>query len=147
MTVPKSSTLAKNRQAGFEYSILDTLEAGIVLTGPEVKSVVSGHANLKGAYIAFEKDRPYLKKCHISPYANATAQQKGYEPEQNRSLLLHQKEIDTLQHQIKTEGITLIPLELYMKKGKIKLKMAIAKGKKTPRQTLRPQRKSHQPRN
>ncbi len=131
MSANESSTLAKNRQATFEYEILEKLEAGLVLSGAEVKSIRAGNVNLKGSYITIDSGRPLLKKCHIAPYKQAAAQQKNYDPEQHRSLLLHQKEINQLSHQLQTQGITLIPLELYLSKGKIKLKIAIAKGKKT----------------
>lgn len=123
--------LTSNKQAYHNYQILDTLEAGLVLSGPEVKAVKSGAINLKGSYINIKDDtEASLVKAHISSYKPAVLIQRNYNPYQNRKLLLHKKELKYLYGKSKEVGITIVPLELYLSHGLIKLKIGIARGKK-----------------
>lgn len=122
------SRLADNRHAFYQYEIIDQIEAGLVLTGAEVKSVRARHINLKPAYISIEKGEAILKKCHISPY-QAAADSK-YDPERQRKLLLNRQQINYLDSQTAEHGLTIIPLSVYLKKGKIKMQIGLGKGKK-----------------
>ncbi len=122
--------LAKNKKAYFDYEILQTLEAGLVLTGAEVKSLRRGHINFQGAFISIQLKHAYLKQAHIGHYPYA-AQVPGENPERERKLLLHAKEIAYLRSKLEERGLTVIPLSLYTKGPRIKLEIAIAKGKKT----------------
>lgn len=123
-------TLAKNRRAHYEYEILETLEAGLVLTGPEVKSIRAGHANLAGAYVTFHGAEAHLTNAHIAPYAFAV-KNDHYEPTQTRKLLLKKREIAYLRGKLQEKGLTAIPLSLYTKQRLIKLEIGLARGKKT----------------
>ena len=123
-------TLAKNRRARFEYEILDTLEAGLVLSGAEVKSIRTGHASLAGAYVTFHGNEPHLTNAHIAPYAFAV-KNESYDPTQTRKLLLKKKEIAYLRGKLQEKGLTAIPLSLYTKQRLIKLEIGLARGKKT----------------
>jgi SsrA-binding protein len=121
-------SIAKNRQARHDYAIIDTWEAGIVLTGTEVKALREGKANITDAYGIVRHGEIFLLNLHISPYERG-----GYvnhEPTRTRKLLLHRKEIRRLIGAVEREGLTLIPLELYFKKGKAKVALALGKGKK-----------------
>lgn len=120
---------ANNPKAGFDYEILETIEAGIVLKGYEVKSIKTGKCSIRGAYVKIIDKIPYLIGATISPYqiANTPA---NYDPQESRKLLLSRKQISTLIGTSKTHGLTLIPLKLYDKKGLIKLLVGIARGKK-----------------
>ncbi|MDB4978887.1 MAG: SsrA-binding protein [Candidatus Peribacteria bacterium] len=122
-------TVAQNRRARFDYEITDTVEAGIMLTGAEVKSCRAGHANLAGAYVSFLGGKPVLKHLSISPYAHARPDGE-YDPGHDRVLLLKQPEINRLQAAIAEKGVALIPLEV--KAGKyIKVILGLGKGRKT----------------
>jgi len=121
-------SIAKNRQARHDYAIIDSWEAGIVLTGTEVKALREGKANISDAYGIVKNGEIFLLNLHISPYERG-----GYvnhEPTRTRKLLLHRKEIRRLIGAVEREGLTLIPLELYFKKGKAKVALALGKGKK-----------------
>jgi len=121
--------LAKNKKAYFKYQILEKFEAGISLIGQEVKSIKSGRINLSGAYVVLKKSEVYLIGANIPPYQpkNAPA---DYQPERSRKLLLKKSEIKYLIGKAKQKGLTLVPLRVYTKKGKIKLEFGIAKGLK-----------------
>ena len=124
-------SITTNKLAYHDYQILDTLEAGLVLSGPEVKSVKSGGVNLKGSYINIKSDRDaLLVKAHISLYKPATIAQRNYDPYQDRKLLLTKKELKHLFGKSKESGITIIPLKIYLKHSLIKLEIGIARGKK-----------------
>ena len=125
---PEIVSIAKNRRARHDYSILDTYEAGIVLTGSEVKSLRDGRANLSDAYGIVRDGQIYLLNLHISPYERASY--NNHEPTRTRKLLLHKREITRLIGAIERQGLTLIPLELYFKRGIAKVAMALGKGKK-----------------
>lgn len=125
------STITKNKRAYHDYEIIQTYEAGIVFSGPEVKSVKSGNINLSGGYITIDGSGiVWLTNTTISPYPPAASIQQNYNPTQPRKLLLHKKEIVSLIGKIKTERTTLIPLKIYTKKGLIKLEIGLARGKK-----------------
>ncbi len=121
-------SIARNRRARFDYHLLDTYEAGVVLKGTEVKALRDGKANITDAYGVVKDGEVFLLNAHISPYERG-----GYvnhEPTRLRKLLLHRKEIRRLIGAVEREGHTLIPLEMYFKKGVAKVALALAKGKK-----------------
>jgi len=120
---------AENRKAYFDYEILETFEAGIVLSGPEVKSIKNGRMNLTGSYINFHNGELYLIGASIAPYQPKN-QPADYDPGRSRKLLLRKKEIMSLVGKIKQKGLTLIPLKVYNKGRRIKLEFAVARGKK-----------------
>jgi SsrA-binding protein len=117
-----------NRRARHDYSIEETCEAGLVLTGSEVKSLRDGKANLKDSHVRIQNDEAWLWNAHISPYGPAS--QFSHEPTRSRKLLLHRREIERLDGKVKERGLTLIPLRLYFKKGRVKVEIALARGKK-----------------
>lgn len=119
---------ARNKKALHDFTIEETYEAGISLTGPEVKSIREGRANLKESYARVRDGEVFLIGSHISPYANATRREQL--PTRDRKLLLHRKEIDRLVGKSQEEGKTLIPLKFYSKRGNIKLEIAVASRKK-----------------
>ena len=121
-------SVAKNRRARFDYHLLETFEAGVVLKGTEVKALRDGKANITDSFGVVRDGEVFLLNAHISPYARG-----GYvnhEPTQLRKLLLHRREIRRLIGAVEREGLTLVPLELYFKKGVAKVALALAKGKK-----------------
>lgn len=123
-------TVAENRKARHEYFITDTYEAGIQLTGTEVKSLRAGHANIGESYADTEEDGMYLVNAYIPPYQEA-ARFFQHEPRRKRKLLLHAREIHKLAIAVQRKGMTIVPLELYFNaKGRAKLKLALAEGKK-----------------
>ncbi len=119
---------AVNKKARFDYEILDTLEAGLALTGPEVKSVRNKKMKLTGSFISIHKDEAYLTNAHISKYTYATI--KDYDPERSRKLLLSKKEISYLRGKSQEKGLTIVPLSVYTKGRHIKIEIGIARGKK-----------------
>lgn len=121
-------TEINNRKAKYDYQIFDTYEAGIVLTGTEIKSIRQGKCNLKDSYIIIKKEEAYIINMHISPYEEGNI--FNHEETRTRKLLLHKKEIIKLNDKIKISGYTIIPIKLYFKKNKIKVEIALAKGKK-----------------
>ncbi|NOR72651.1 MAG: SsrA-binding protein SmpB [Mariprofundaceae bacterium] len=119
-----------NRRARHEYHILETYEAGMILTGPEVKSIREGQANLAEAHCIIRKEKLLLIGCHISPYKPA-ALNNPKEPARSRELLLHKKEILRLLGKLKEKGLTLVPLKLYFnERGFAKLEIGLGRGKK-----------------
>jgi SsrA-binding protein len=121
--------VTENRKARHDYEILETFEAGMVLTGSEVKSLRAGRANLKDSYARIDRGEAFLLNAHISPYAAAS--HFGHEPERNRKLLLHRSEIDKLNGRIQERGLTVIPLKIYFKNGRAKVLIGVGRGKKT----------------
>ncbi|MDQ3637512.1 MAG: SsrA-binding protein SmpB [Actinomycetota bacterium] len=119
---------ARNKKALHDFTIEETYEAGIALTGPEVKSIREGRANLKESYARVRDGEVFLIGAHISPYENAT--QRDQRPTRDRKLLLHRKEIDRLSGKTLTEGNTLVPLKLYSKNGVLKLQIGVASRKR-----------------
>jgi len=124
----KRIPIARNKRASHDYHILDTWEAGVVLTGSEVKSLRNGRANIGDAYAILRDGEVYLINLHISPYEQASY--FNHEPTRTRKLLLHKKEIKRMIGSVERQGLTLIPLELYFKKGKAKVALGLGKGKK-----------------
>jgi SsrA-binding protein len=121
-------TVAINRKARHEFSIEDTLEAGIVLTGTEIKSLREGKANLQDAYARIERGEAWLVGANIAPWAGGN--RNNHEPRRDRKLLLHRVQIDQLLGKTKAKGLTLIPLRLYITdRGRAKLELALARGK------------------
>ena len=127
-SLPEHSSIARNKRARHDYHILDKWEAGIALTGTEVKSLRNGKANLTDAYGIVKDGEVYLLNLHIAPYAQGN--QFNHEPTRTRKLLLHRKEIRRLIGAVERQGLTLVPLELYFKKGIAKVALALGKGKK-----------------
>ena len=121
------STLADNRRARRLYKLLERFEAGIVLTGAEVKSCRNGRVQLSDAYAAVKGGELWLHNAHISPYTHATI--GNTEPVRMRKLLMHRREIDRLEGKIRQKGLTLIPTRVYTSHGRIKCELALAKGK------------------
>jgi SsrA-binding protein len=121
-------TIALNRRARHEFSIEDTFEAGIVLTGTEIKSIRAGKVNLADAYARIERDEAWLIGAHIAPFEQAN--RYNHEPKRTRKLLLHRDEIDELLGKTKSKGLTIVPLRLYLTgKGRAKLELGLARGK------------------
>jgi SsrA-binding protein len=120
--------ICKNRKARFNFDIEETLEAGIALVGSEVKSLRAGKANLSDSYAKIEKGEAFLVDAHVSAYDNAN--RENHEPLRRRKLLLHKREIRKLTGKVAERGFSLIPLKLYFRNGRIKVELALAKGKK-----------------
>ncbi|MBW2472610.1 MAG: SsrA-binding protein SmpB [Deltaproteobacteria bacterium] len=120
--------VATNRQARFNYEILDTFEAGIVLRGSEVKSLRAGQVQLKDSYADIRDGEVWLESAHIAPYSFAEG--GGHDPERPRKLLLHRREIDRLFGRIREEGLTLVPIQVYFTNGKAKVELGLGKGKR-----------------
>src|ERR687886_1452504 len=125
---PTKQIAARNRRARHDYHILETWEAGIVLTGTEVKSLRDGKANLSDSYANVSGGEIFLLNMHISPYEKGS--QFNHDPTRTRKLLLHKKEIRRLIGAVERQGLTLIPLDLYFKRGVAKVTLALGKGKK-----------------
>jgi len=124
-----SKTVATNRKAGHLYEILDSLEAGIALVGPEVKSLRAGTASLGDAYCVIRKGELFMLKAHIGAYDNAG--RENVKPDRDRKLLMHRRELRKLEDQIKAKGITLVPLAIYFNpRGRCKVRVGVVRGKK-----------------
>lgn len=121
--------VAKNRKARFNYEILETYEAGIELKGTEVKSVRASKVNLTEGFISIDNGEAFLKQVHISPYEQGNI--FNVDPVRVRKLLLHKREIKKLIGEIAQKGFTLVPLSMYLKNGKVKLSLGLARGKNT----------------
>lgn len=120
--------IATNKKARFDYEILETYEAGIALTGPEVKSIKLGHISIKESFATVKSEEVFLTNAHISPYKQA-ANIDQY-PTRPRKLLLKKSEISSLIGKTKTQGLTLIPTKIYLKRGLVKVEVGLGKGKK-----------------
>lgn len=133
----EAAPVARNRQARFAYDILETVEAGIELTGSEIKSIRAGRVNLKEAFVRFGGGEAFLVGCHISPYPQAGYAQ--HEPLRERKLLLHKREIERLGGQVQLKGLTVIPTRMYFRGNWLKVELGLARGKKLhdKRETLR----------
>ncbi|MEA3442242.1 MAG: SsrA-binding protein SmpB [Chloroflexota bacterium] len=123
-----SRTITVNRKAYHDYHIHESLEAGIVLKGPEIKSIRAGRVNLRDAYARPENGELWLYNSHIASYDAASY--NTHEPTRPRKLLLHRKEIDNLMGVVKQQGLTLVPLKLYIRNGIAKVQLGVARGKK-----------------
>lgn len=118
-----------NKEARSRYEFLDEWEAGLVLSGAEVKSIKNGGLNLRGAYIGIENGELWLKNAHIRPWQRAN--QPSYEPEQPRKLLLKRQEIEEITNKLGQKGLTIVPAKVYSKAGLLKVNIALARGLKT----------------
>lgn len=121
--------VSDNRQARYLYEILETYEAGVQLTGTEVKSIREGKVNLQDAYALIRNNEAWLLNVHISPYTGS-GQYFNHEPRRTRKLLLHRQEIRKLIGRVEQQGLTLVPLKMYLKRGLVKVSIALGKGKK-----------------
>ncbi|EKQ70134.1 SsrA-binding protein [Leptolyngbyaceae cyanobacterium JSC-12] len=121
--------VSDNRQARFQYEILETYEAGIQLFGTEVKSIRAGKVNLKDGFALIRNGEALLLNVHISPH-HTTSQVFNHDPRRTRKLLLHRDEIRRLTGKIEQQGLTLVPLKMYLKRGWVKVDIALARGKK-----------------
>ena len=120
--------VATNREAHHNYHIIETHECGIALTGTEVKSIKEGRCNLKDSYGLIRNGEAWLLNAHISPYSHG--HRDNHDPTRTRKLLLHRREIDRLAGKAQEKGLTLVPTRMYLKKGRVKIELAVAKGKK-----------------
>ena len=120
--------IAKNRRAFHDYEILESIEAGIELKGTEVKSIRQGNVNLKESFARIMNNELYLFNCHISVYSHGNI--NNHEPTRDRKLLLHRKEINKLIGKVHQKGLSLIPTAMYFKKNRVKVSLALGKGKK-----------------
>lgn len=125
---PGERLIASNKKAHHDYFILQKAEAGLMLTGTEVKALRDGGAQLKDSYILFKDDEAFLFGAHISPYTHGN--RENHDPERTRKLLLHRREIDKLRVQTVEKGLSVIPLRLYFKGSRVKLEIAVVRGKK-----------------
>jgi len=120
-------TVCQNRKARFEYEILETIEAGIVLKGTEIKSVRQHHVSLDGSFAIVHNGEVTLVNCNIEPYKQGNIH--NHEPKRQRRLLLHKSEIKKFAEKAKIKGFTLVPLSIYLKDGKAKVELAVCRGK------------------
>jgi SsrA-binding protein len=120
--------VATNRKAGFEYFLYDRFEAGLALKGSEIKSIRAGQISLAEAYIRVDENQAWLIEAHIAPYLQAN--RFNHDPKRPRRLLLHRKEIHEMWDAVRQKGVTIVPIRVYLKYGRAKLEIAIAKGKK-----------------
>jgi SsrA-binding protein len=121
--------VSDNRQARFQYEVLESFEAGIVLQGTEVKSIRQGKVNLRDGYAAIKDGEVWLHNVHVSPHSSAS-QVFNHEPRRNRKLLMHRDEIRRLIGKVEQKGLTLIPLKMYLKNGRVKVSLGLCRGKK-----------------
>jgi len=120
--------VATNKKAFHDYFILEKIEAGIVLLGTEVKAIREGRLNLKDSYAIVQAGEAFLFNCHISPYSHGN--RENHDPTRSRKLLLHMKEIRKLIGKTQEKGLTVVPLRVYLKRGRIKVELGVARGKK-----------------
>ncbi len=121
--------IARNKKAYHDYHMMDEVEAGIVLLGTEVKALREHRVNLKDSFARIKNGEVWLENCHIAAYRHGN--RENHEPRRRRKLLLHRREINKLWGKVNLKGLTLVPLALYFKNGKAKVKLAVAKGKRT----------------
>ncbi|MBP7213130.1 MAG: SsrA-binding protein SmpB [Anaerolineaceae bacterium] len=120
--------VSTNKKARFEYFIQETFEAGLVLKGTEIKSVRNGQISLQEAYVRTNGEEIWLVGAHIAPYENASAYQ--HDPKRDRKLLMHKKQIRKIFDEVRIKGMTIVPIKVYLKEGKAKIEIGLAKGKK-----------------
>ena len=125
---PEVRVVASNRKAYHDYTIEDTIEAGIVLIGSEIKSIRAGRANLRDGYAIIEDGEVWMHNVHIAPYDPAS--RYGHEPRRKRKLLLHKREIARLSRRVQEKGYTLVPVRLYLRGNLAKVELALARGKR-----------------
>lgn len=127
-TAPPGSSLAQNRRATFEFEILERFEAGLVLKGSEVKSMRDGKLSLAESYAQFERDELFLLGAHVAEFPQA--HRRNHEPLRPRKLLLHRRQLDRLHEAVQQAGMTIVVLQIYLKDGRIKAELGLARGKK-----------------
>lgn len=128
----KSNIFISNRKANYNYFLLDQYVSGIVLKGCEIKSIRESKVNMSDSYCTFIDNELYIKNLHISPYMNPGFAYQNYDPKRDRKLLLNRRELNKLQNEVKTKGITIVPVNMFISEsGYVKLTIAIAKGKHT----------------
>jgi SsrA-binding protein len=120
--------ISENKKARFDYHIVETFEAGMVLTGSEVKSLRNNQVQLKDSYVSFIGDEAFLQNAHIAEYKNSSY--NNHHPERLRKLLLHRRELSEIYGALREKGLTCVPLKIYFKEGRVKLEVALVKGKK-----------------
>lgn len=120
--------VASNRKVSHDFYLLDRYEAGLVLTGSEIKSIRAGQLSIKEAYVYIDQEAAWLVNAHIAPYDPAS--RMNHEPKRRRKLLLHKSEIRRLFETVRTKGLTIVPVRLYLKDGLAKIEIAVARGKK-----------------
>lgn len=120
--------IADNRKARFDYTIVETFEAGMVLTGSEVKSLRAGQVQLKDSYVSFQGEEAFLQNCHISEYKSSSY--NNHTPERLRKLLLNRRELNQIYGAQREKGLSCVPLKMYFKDSRAKLEIALVKGKK-----------------
>lgn len=126
---PNSRTVCRNRKASHEFDIMEQIECGIVLTGSEVKSIRNNKVSINEAYARVEDGEVWLINCDIAEYPQATVM--NHEPRRRRKLLLHKREVEKFAHAAQQNGLTLVPLSVYFTRGIAKVKLAVARGRKT----------------
>lgn len=124
----KLKVVASNRKASFEYFLLEHFEAGLALQGSEIKSIRAGQVSLAEAYVEVDGRNAWLVESHIAPYEQAN--RFNHAPKRKRRLLLHRKEINELWDAVRQKGVTIVPIRMYIKEGRAKIEIALAKGKK-----------------
>lgn len=120
--------IARNKKASHDYHLLERFEAGLVLHGSEIKSIRAGQVNIKQAYVRVDGEQAWLVDAHIAPYEQAS--HFGHDPTRQRKLLLHKKEIQRMWDEVRRRGTTIVPTQLYLRKGRAKVEIALARGKK-----------------
>ena len=143
-TSPNDATVARNRRATFDYDITQRFEAGIVLTGSEIKSVRDGRIDLQGSFARFKNRELYLQDMSIAPYANAGYSQHASRGD--RKLLLHRRELNRISEALGERGLTIMPIRVYLKKGKAKVELGIGRGRRNydKRQRIREREEGRQ---
>ena len=129
MPTGDTKLIAANRRARRNYDITETLEAGIVLHGSEVKSLREAQVQIADGYVRFEGDEAWLQGVHIAPYLHAQ-EHSGHDPDRHRKLLLHRRELDRLRTLMDLERVSIVPLSLYLKDGRVKVELGVGKGRK-----------------
>ena len=120
--------IAQNKKARHYYELLEFIEAGIMLTGSEMKSIRQGAVNFRDSYVTFRGEEAFLIGLHIAPYSNAGYD--GHNPDRDRKLLLHRREIHTLADKVQQKGLSLVPVNMHFRNGKVKVELALGRGKK-----------------
>lgn len=124
----QGSLIARNKKARHYYELLEFIEAGIMLTGSEMKSIREGAVNFRDAYVTFRNGEAFLIGLHIAPYVNAGYAQ--HDPDRDRKLLMHARELHTLEEKVQQKGLSLVPVDMHFRHGKVKLELALGRGKK-----------------
>lgn len=128
--IPKIASVHSNKKALFDFDVIESFEAGIKLTGAEVKSVREGGCNLKGSYVVLASGNPVITGMRIAPYSHAVSLRHAFDPVREREIFLKRKDIDRLAGKVKEKGVTLIATEVYLKGTLVKVKVALARGRK-----------------